>query len=209
MTYKQLKDALSALVAPELPLDFDLCYFGHLFAVYSLLTCEYKVLFGISCTVLTSACFLNFLLSLFIVVQMSLAHPPVLRAFGLPSYHGPQRLRHLSQPRPRTRFLLRATPRHYAAAGIGGIRQGTSNPIKTLPADVREYPDAIAQSLSQLRLVGVNGPYSVLLGADAYTALAETSDYGYPVLERQAVGQRSNHLGARHRRRFRANHSWW
>src|ERR1019366_6818541 len=57
----------------------------------------------------------------------------------------------------------------YAAAGIGGIREGTSNPIMTLPADVREYPDAIAHSLSQLRLVGVNGPYSVLLGAEAYT----------------------------------------
>jgi uncharacterized linocin/CFP29 family protein len=71
----------------------------------------------------------------------------------------------------------------YPAAGIGGIRQGTSNPVKTLPADVREYPDAIAQCLSQLRLVGVNGPYAVLLGADAYTALAETSDHGYPVLE--------------------------
>src|ERR1700740_3168584 len=71
----------------------------------------------------------------------------------------------------------------YAAAGIGGIRQGTSNPIKTLPDDVRDYPDAIAQSLSQLRLVGVNGPYSVLLGADAYTALAETSAHGYPVLD--------------------------
>ncbi|MFY9683655.1 MAG: family 1 encapsulin nanocompartment shell protein [Candidatus Sulfotelmatobacter sp.] len=71
----------------------------------------------------------------------------------------------------------------YAPAGIGGIRQGTSNPIMTLPADVREYPQAIAQALSQLRLVGVNGPYSVLLGADAYTALAETSDHGYPVLE--------------------------
>jgi uncharacterized linocin/CFP29 family protein len=48
---------------------------------------------------------------------------------------------------------------------------------------VSEYPDAIARALSQLRLVGVNGPYSVLLGADAYTALAETSDHGYPVLE--------------------------
>jgi uncharacterized linocin/CFP29 family protein len=71
----------------------------------------------------------------------------------------------------------------YAAAGIGGIRQGTSNPIMTLPADVRDYPDAIAEALSQLRLVGVNGPYKVLLGADAYTALAETSDHGYPVLE--------------------------
>ena len=71
----------------------------------------------------------------------------------------------------------------YDAAGIGGIRQGTSNPKMTLPADVRQYPQAIAQGLSQLRLVGVNGPYSVLLGADSYTALAETSDYGYPVLE--------------------------
>jgi uncharacterized linocin/CFP29 family protein len=70
-----------------------------------------------------------------------------------------------------------------AFAGIQGVRQGTSNPIMTLPADVREYPEAIAQALSQLRLVGVNGPYSVLLGADAYTALAETSDHGYPVLE--------------------------
>lgn len=71
----------------------------------------------------------------------------------------------------------------YAAAAIEGIRQGTSNPIMTLPADVRAYPDAIAQALSQLRLVGVNGPYSVLLGADAYTALAEASDNGYPVLQ--------------------------
>jgi uncharacterized linocin/CFP29 family protein len=71
----------------------------------------------------------------------------------------------------------------YPDAQIGGIRQGTSNPIMTLPADVRDYPDAVAQALSQLRLVGVNGPYKVLLGADAYTALAETRDHGYPVLE--------------------------
>ena len=71
----------------------------------------------------------------------------------------------------------------YSAAGIVGLREGTSNPKMSLPVDVRQYPDAIAQGLSQLRLVGVNGPYSVLLGAEAYTALAETSDQGYPVLE--------------------------
>jgi uncharacterized linocin/CFP29 family protein len=71
----------------------------------------------------------------------------------------------------------------YADAGIVGIRQGTSNPPMTLPADVRGYPDAIAHGLSQLRLVGVNGPYAVLLDADVYTALAETSDHGYPVLD--------------------------
>ncbi len=71
----------------------------------------------------------------------------------------------------------------YSAAGITGVRQGTSNPRKSLPEDVRKYPEAFAQALSQLRLVGVNGPYSILLGAHAYTDLAETSDYGYPVLE--------------------------
>jgi uncharacterized linocin/CFP29 family protein len=71
----------------------------------------------------------------------------------------------------------------YSAAGIQGIRQGTSNPVVTLPADIRHYPEAIAEALSRLRLVGVNGPYSVLLGADAYTALDESSDHGYPVLE--------------------------
>jgi uncharacterized linocin/CFP29 family protein len=71
----------------------------------------------------------------------------------------------------------------YDAAGIRGIRQGTSNPIVALPPDVRDYPKAIAEALSQLRLVGVNGPYAVVFGADAYTALAETSDHGYPVLE--------------------------
>jgi uncharacterized linocin/CFP29 family protein len=71
----------------------------------------------------------------------------------------------------------------YAAAGIVGIRQRTSNPAMMLPGDVREYPEAIAQGLSRLRLVGVNGPYAVLLDADVYTALAETSDHGYPVLE--------------------------
>ncbi|MBB6144147.1 putative linocin/CFP29 family protein [Silvibacterium bohemicum] len=71
----------------------------------------------------------------------------------------------------------------YREANIQGIREGTSNPVMTLPANVQDYPDAVAQALSQLRLVGVNGPYSVLLGAKAYTELAETRDHGYPVLE--------------------------
>jgi len=71
----------------------------------------------------------------------------------------------------------------YPAAGIPGIRPGSSNPTVTLPADVREYPAAIAQALGRLRERGVAGPYSVLLSADAYIAVSETSDHGYPVLE--------------------------
>ena len=71
----------------------------------------------------------------------------------------------------------------YTAAAIAGIRETTSNPPIPLPADARNYPDAVAQALSQLRLAGVEGPYALVLDADAYTAVAETRDHGYPILE--------------------------
>jgi uncharacterized linocin/CFP29 family protein len=71
----------------------------------------------------------------------------------------------------------------YQAANIRGMRESTTNPVRPLPNDVRNYPDAVAQALTQLRLVGVNGPYAVLLGAKEYTELAETRDQGYPILE--------------------------
>lgn len=71
----------------------------------------------------------------------------------------------------------------YQGANIQGIRQGTSNPVKTLPEDIRDYPDAIAEALNQLRLTGVNGPYAITLGAAEYTKLSETRDHGYPILE--------------------------
>lgn len=70
----------------------------------------------------------------------------------------------------------------YAAAGIQGIREGTSNPVLALPARAMEYPDAIAAALKQLKLAGVDGPYAAVLGAEAYTALQEANDKGYPVL---------------------------
>lgn len=69
----------------------------------------------------------------------------------------------------------------YAAAGIQGIRHGSSNPALTLPANVRAYPGVVAQAVSQLRLAGCNGPYALVLGADAYTAVSGGSDDGYPI----------------------------
>jgi uncharacterized linocin/CFP29 family protein len=71
----------------------------------------------------------------------------------------------------------------YQAASIEGIRKSSSNPALALPEDAREIPDVISQALSELRLAGVDGPYSVLLSAGAYTAVSETSDHGYPILE--------------------------
>jgi uncharacterized linocin/CFP29 family protein len=67
------------------------------------------------------------------------------------------------------------------AAGIPGIAPGSSNPPVPLPPDVRDVPDTVARALSALRLAGVDGPYSLLLSADVYTALAEATDHGYPI----------------------------
>ncbi len=71
----------------------------------------------------------------------------------------------------------------YPAADIDGIRPGASGPSIGLPASAIGYPEAIAQALSELRGAGVNGPYAVVLSADAYTAASETADHGYPVIE--------------------------
>ncbi|WP_329571455.1 family 1 encapsulin nanocompartment shell protein [Kitasatospora sp. NBC_01266] len=74
----------------------------------------------------------------------------------------------------------------WSAAGISGVRAGSENPPLALPADVVDYPDAVSRALSTLRLAGVDGPYSLLLGADTYTAVNETSNHGYPVRQHLA-----------------------
>ena len=71
----------------------------------------------------------------------------------------------------------------YAAAQITGIRQASSNPALALPGEPKDYPDLVSKALSALRLAGVGGPYSLLLSAEAWTAVSETSDHGYPVIE--------------------------
>ncbi len=77
----------------------------------------------------------------------------------------------------------RAIVEGYPPAGITGIKPASPNPPLALPADVRGYPQAVSQAVSSLRLAGVGGPYSLLLSADAYTAVSETSDHGYPISE--------------------------
>lgn len=71
----------------------------------------------------------------------------------------------------------------YDAAGIDGIRRFSSNTPLNLPTEAIDIPDVVAHALTELRLAGVQGPYSVLLSADIYTLVAETSDHGYPILE--------------------------
>lgn len=71
----------------------------------------------------------------------------------------------------------------YPAASIDGVRAASCNPALALPEDPQDIPDAISQALSALRLAGVGGPYSVLLSADVYTKVSETTAHGYPIRE--------------------------
>lgn len=66
---------------------------------------------------------------------------------------------------------------------IAGISASTSNSPVPVPDEPLHLPDAVADALRTLRLAGVNGPYSLLLSADLYTAATEASDHGYPVLD--------------------------
>jgi len=77
----------------------------------------------------------------------------------------------------------RAVFEGYAPAQIQGIQQGASNPVLTLPTDIKGYPDTVAKAVSELRLGGVNGPYALVLGSEPYTAIGGGSDDGYPVLK--------------------------
>lgn len=55
------------------------------------------------------------------------------------------------------------------------------------PIDVKsslEWPRAVSAGKEVLRLAGVNGPYALVLGADAYNELTADSDDGYPLSRR-------------------------
>ena len=79
-------------------------------------------------------------------------------------------------PSPRTGRCSTATPRRASAASA----PGSSNRALTLPTNVAGYSGAVAQAVSQLRLAGVEGPYALVLGTEAYTAATGGSDEGYP-----------------------------
>jgi Encapsulating protein for peroxidase len=52
-----------------------------------------------------------------------------------------------------------------------------------LPAEVRDYPTAISQAVSALRLAGVGGPHTLARSAEPYTLVSDKAEYGYPIRE--------------------------
>lgn len=69
------------------------------------------------------------------------------------------------------------------STGMTGLVDSSSHESIQVPDDVSHFPNAVAQALTRLRLAGVEGPYTLVVSADLYTRISETTDHGYPVLE--------------------------
>jgi uncharacterized linocin/CFP29 family protein len=85
----------------------------------------------------------------------------------------------------------RAVFHGWKAAGITGIAEASTQDPIALGEDCATYPRHVARAVEALLHVGVEGPYGLALGPDAYTRVLETSEHGgYPLLDhlRKIIG---------------------
>ena len=79
----------------------------------------------------------------------------------------------------------------WAAAGITGIAEASTQEPIALGEDCSTYPRHVARAVEALLRAGIDGPYGLALGPAAYTRVLETSEHGgYPLLEhlRKIIG---------------------
>ncbi|HEY3763981.1 MAG TPA: family 1 encapsulin nanocompartment shell protein [Gaiellales bacterium] len=69
------------------------------------------------------------------------------------------------------------------AAGIVGIAAASEHDPIALGEDCERYPRHVAKAVEALLAAGIDGPYGLALGPEAYTRVLETSEHGgYPLL---------------------------
>ena len=66
----------------------------------------------------------------------------------------------------------------FAAAGIVGITEASTQDSIALSEDFDAYPGHVAKAVEQLRRVGVAGPYGLALGTAGYTGVIESTEHG-------------------------------
>jgi uncharacterized linocin/CFP29 family protein len=68
--------------------------------------------------------------------------------------------------------------------GIVGIAEASEHEAIALGEDCERYPRHVAKAVEALLAAGIDGPYGLALGPDAYTRVLETSEHGgYPLLQ--------------------------
>jgi uncharacterized linocin/CFP29 family protein len=85
----------------------------------------------------------------------------------------------------------RAVFHGFEAAGIEGIAESSTHDAIALGEDCERYPRHVATAVEALLAVGIDGPYGLALGPEAYTRVLQTSEHGgYPLLDhlRKIIG---------------------
>jgi uncharacterized linocin/CFP29 family protein len=78
----------------------------------------------------------------------------------------------------------RAVFHGWEAAGITGITQASTHEPIPLGDECSLYPRHVARAVEVLLRAGIDGPYGLALGRDAYTRVLETTEHGgYPLLD--------------------------
>ena len=68
-------------------------------------------------------------------------------------------------------------------SGIQGMLPASTNDPIAMPEDLRDLPAAVAAGVTALRLAEVQGPFDLLLSADLFTKVSETTDHGSPIYD--------------------------
>ncbi len=79
----------------------------------------------------------------------------------------------------------------WEAAGITGIAEASTQDAIALGDDCALYPRHVAHAVEALLRAGIDGPYGLALGPEAYTRVLETTEHGgYPLLDhlRKIIG---------------------
>jgi uncharacterized linocin/CFP29 family protein len=72
----------------------------------------------------------------------------------------------------------------WPAAGIRGIADASAHEPIPLGERCERYPRHVAVAVERLLAAGIDGPYGLALGPEAYTRVLETSEHGgYPLLD--------------------------
>jgi uncharacterized linocin/CFP29 family protein len=85
----------------------------------------------------------------------------------------------------------RAVFHGFEAAGIEGIAECSTHDAIALGEDCERYPRHVATAVEALLAVGIDRPYGLALGPEAYTRVLQTSEHGgYPLLDhlRKIIG---------------------
>jgi uncharacterized linocin/CFP29 family protein len=67
----------------------------------------------------------------------------------------------------------------FADGGIRGILEQSEHGPISLPSGGEQYPAAVAQGVETLRLAGIPGPYSLVLGKGPFFTLMQSGERGY------------------------------